>query len=75
MWHMLDSFKLKEFADNNYKFDENGRKFFLKKEDTARKGEIAYYEQFPLFPQCFQKICTAHTYKQGLVWEWLNFVI
>ena len=23
------------------------------------KGEIAHYEQFLLFPQCFQKTCTA----------------
>ena len=23
------------------------------------KGEIARYEQFLLFPQCFQKTCTA----------------
>ena len=23
------------------------------------KGEIAHYEQFLLFPQCFQKACTA----------------
>ena len=26
-WQILDSTKLKEFADNNYKFDEYGRKF------------------------------------------------
>ena len=25
-WQILDSFKLKEFADNNFIFDENGRK-------------------------------------------------
>ena len=36
------------------------------------KGEIARYEQFLLFPQCFQKICTADTLKQGLVWEKVN---
>ena len=54
----LDSTKLKEFADNNFKFDENGRK--LSKswvENTVGKGEIAHYEQFLLFPQCFQKAC------------------
>ena len=33
------------------------------------KGESAHYEQFLLFPQCFQKACTADTKKQGLVWE------
>ena len=28
-------------------------------ENTMGKGEIAHYEQFLLFPQCFQKTCTA----------------
>ena len=32
------------------------------------KGE-KNYEQFLLFPQCFQKTCTADTQKPGLVWE------
>ena len=33
------------------------------------KGEIARYEQFLLFPQCFQKSCTADMLKPGLAWE------
>ena len=33
------------------------------------KGEIAHHKQFLLFPQCFQKTCTADRYKQGLVCE------
>ena len=28
-------------------------------ENPEGKGEIARYEQFLLFPQCFQKTCTA----------------
>ena len=28
---------------------------------TVRKGEMARYEQFLLFPQCFQKTSTADT--------------
>ena len=56
---ILDSSKLKEFADDNFKFDENGRKFFKWVENTVGKGEIARYEQFLLFPQCFQKAFTA----------------
>ena len=55
----LDSSKLKEFADNNFKLGENGRKFYKRVENTVGKGEIARYEQFLLFPQCFQKTCTA----------------
>ena len=30
-------------------------------ENTVEKGEIARYEQFLLFPQCFQKTNTADT--------------
>ena len=57
--HILDSSKLKEFADDNFKFHENGRKFSKWVENTEGKGEIACYEQFLLFPQCFQKTCNA----------------
>ena len=46
---------LKEFADDNFKFDENGRKLSKRLENTVGKGEIARYEQFLLFPHCFQK--------------------
>ena len=57
----LDSSKLKEFADDNFKFDENEIKLFKQVKNTAGKREIARYEQFLLFPQCFQKTCTADT--------------
>ena len=53
----LDSFKLKEFADDNFRFDENGIKLSKWVENTVRKGEIARNVQFLLFPQCFQKAC------------------
>ena len=58
---ILNSFKLKEFADDDFKFDENGRKFFKRVENTVGKGEIARYEQFLLFPHCFQKTCIGDT--------------
>ena len=56
---MLDASKLKEFADDNFEFDENGRELSKRVENTVAKGEIACDEQFPLFSQCFQKTCTA----------------
>ena len=46
---------LKEFADDNLKIDENGRKISNWVENTVGKGEIARYEQFLLFLPCFQK--------------------
>ena len=36
-WHILDPSKMKEFADNNFKFDENGRKFSRQIENTEEK--------------------------------------
>ena len=36
---------------------KNGRKLSKQVEKTVGKGEIARYEQFLLFPQCFQKSC------------------
>ena len=44
---------MKEFADANFKFDENGRKFSEWVENAVGKGEIALYEQFLLLLQCF----------------------
>ena len=58
---ILDSSKLREFLDNNFKCDENGRKFSKQVQKTVGKGEIACFQQFLLFPQCFQKSCAADT--------------
>ena len=60
---ILDSSKLKEFADGNFKFGGNGIKYSKWAENTVGKGEIARYKQFLFFPQYFQKTCTADTLK------------
>ena len=49
-----------EFADDNFRFDGNGRKFPNQIKNCVGKGEIACNEQFLLFPRCFQKTCTAN---------------
>ena len=54
----LNSSKLKKFADNNFEFDVNGRKFSSQVKNTVGKGEIARFDQFLLFLQCFQRTCT-----------------
>ena len=69
---ILDFSKLRKLTDNNSKFDENSAKFSYRTENTVGKGEIARYEQFLLFPQCFQKTCTANTQKPGLLLEGLT---
>ena len=62
---ILDSSKLKEFADGNFKFDENDRKFSKRVENTVGKGEIARYGVF--------KRLVLHTRKnQGLFAKGLN---
>ena len=44
----------------------------IRVENTVGKGEIARYEQFLLFPQCFQKACFPGASKGVIVWEWVN---
>ena len=60
---ILNSPKPKEFPDNNFRLDENARKFSKRVENTVGKGEIARYEQFLLFPQFFQKTCPHRNVK------------
>ena len=40
---ILDSSKLKEFADDNFILDENGRKFPKREVNTVGKGEITHF--------------------------------
>ena len=63
---------MKDFADNNFRFHENERKLSKQVENTVGKGEIARYEQFLLFPQCFQKACFPGVSKGVIVWEWVK---
>ena len=58
---LFQTTNFREFADDNFTFDENGGKFSERVENTVGKGEIARHEQFFLFPQSFQKTCTADT--------------
>ena len=43
---------------------------FDRVENIVGKGEIARYEQFLLFPQCFLKACFPGASKVVIVWEW-----
>ena len=53
---ILDASKLRELADDNFKFDENGRKLSKTvRKHCEKKGEIARNEQFLLFPTVFSK--------------------
>ena len=65
-------FQTERFADDNFKFDENRSKLSKLVENTVGNGEIARYEQFLLFPQCFQKACFPGASKGVIVWEWVT---
>ena len=65
-------FRIEDFADDNFKFEEKGRKLSKPVENTVGKGEIARYEQFLLFPQSFQKACFPGLSKGVTVWEWVK---
>ena len=72
---MLDSSKLKEFADDNFKFDKNGIKLFKRVENTVGKGEIARYEQFLLFSHnVFKRLVYQGASKGIIVWEWVKYL-
>ena len=65
-------FQTERVCRPQFQFDENGRKLSKWVENTVGKGEIARYEQFLLFPQCFQKACFPGASKGVIVWEWVN---
>ena len=69
---ILDSSKLKDFADDNFKFDENSKKLLKLVENTVGKGEIARHEQFLLFPKSFQNPYFPGASRGVIVWEWVN---
>ena len=67
---------MKEFADDNFKFDENGRKLSKQVENTVGKGEIACYKQFLLFSSVFKRLVSPRRQKVSLCGNGLNhFVI
>ena len=67
---------MKDFADDNFKFDKNGRKLSKLVENCGKRlvsqGRHTRYEQFLLFPQCFQKAFFPGASKGVIVWEWVK---
>ena len=56
---------MKEFADDSFKFNENGTKFFKQLENTMGKGELAFIVQFLLFP-VISRVVLQTSKNQGL---------
>ena len=67
---ILDSSKLIVFADDNFKFDKNGKKLSKGVENIVGKREIARYQQFLLFP-VFSKGFFPGASKGVIVWKWV----
>ena len=68
------SSKFKDFADDNFEFEENGGKLSLRVENTVGKGEIACDEQSVLLPTVFSKDLYCRHVKTRLFWVWVNIV-
>ena len=65
-WQIPDPSKLEDFADANFKFDENGRKFCKRVENTVWKRIICSLWAISPFPTVFSKDLYS---RPGLVWE------
>ena len=53
---ILDSSKLKKFEDDNFKFDENGRKLSKWVENTVGKGELLVTSNFSFSHSVFKRL-------------------
>ena len=56
----LASSKLKEFADDNFKFDENGRGFSKQVENSGKRTNCSFRATSPFPTVFFQKTCSTY---------------
>ena len=65
--HILDSLKLKEFADDNFKFDENGRKFSeMVKKHCGKRRNCSLQAIFPFSHSVFKRLVLMTRENKGL---------
>ena len=69
---MVLYFKFKAFTDDKIRYYDLKIEVVKQVENTVSKEEIDLYEQFLLFPQCFQNACLPGASKGVIVWEWVN---
>ena len=62
-------FQTERVCRRQFQIGRKWKKVSKQVENTVGKGEIARYEQFLLFPQCFQKACFPEVSKGVTVWE------
>ena len=56
----------KEFADNNFEFYENGRKFSRRAEKTVKKEKLLVWSNFSLSHSVFKRLVLPTHEAQGL---------
>ena len=63
---ILDSSKLNEFADDDFKFDENGRKLSKRVENTVGKGKLLVLSNFSFSHGVFKRLVAQGRQKVSL---------
>ena len=67
---ILDSSKLKDFADDNFKFNKNGRRLSKSLENNVENRRNCLLRAISPFPTVFSKRPVVKSpLKRGLVWE------
>ena len=73
---ILDSSKLKEFADNNFKFDDNDRKFSKWVEKTLwEKEKLLVTSNFSFSHSIFKRLVLQTCKNKGLFGKGLSHVV
>ena len=65
---ILNQSKFKAFADDKINVTKKSKFDLGRVENNVGKGENAGYQQFLLFPQCFQKTAFPGSLKVRVVW-------
>ena len=63
---ILDSFELKEFAHDKFKFDEKGKKFSKQTENTVGKDKLLVMSNFSFSHSVFKGLVLQTRKNQGL---------
>ena len=72
---ILDSSKLKEFAGENFKFDENEGKSFKRIENTVGKEKLLVTSNFSFSHSAFKRLVLQTRKNQGLFGKELNWLV
>ena len=70
-----DSSKLKEFADDNFKVDENGRKLSKQVENTGEMEKLLITSNFFFSHSVFKRLVLQTHKNQGLLGKELNTLV